>query len=145
MRSGRRFIVISSLLAVHTLSLAACRDNFDDFVPDPLSADWELESVEGVADCTATGGTLQVVEVQDVGFQGDFTWTASCTSGENIAKAGDITGVEVDMRGADYGIDILLHTPETEALDWDCTMSGDTLNCVESGAVVVIYEFRKQG
>ncbi len=132
------------LIAALVFTFAACKDNFDDFVEDPLSADWELVSVEGMADCTATGGTLQVVEIEGMGFSGDFNWTASCTDGSSIAEAGDITSVEVDTSGRDYGIDIVLHTPATEALDWDCTMNGDELSCVESGANVVIYEFSRQ-
>ena len=132
------------LLSLCALSFAGCRDNFDDAQADPLSADWALQSVEGVPDCTATSGTLQIVEVEGMGFSGDFSWSAACTGSPNFAKAGDVIGVEVDDPGRDYGVDILLHTPSAEALDWDCTMSGDELTCQESGAVVVIYEFQRQ-
>ena len=134
---------LSPLLA-SVLIFVACRDNYDDFQPDPLSGDWELVSVEGVAGCTATSGTLQVVEIEGMGFSGDFNWSASCEGGSTISEAGDVASVEVDVSGRDYGIDITLHTPEVRALDWDCTMAGNELECIESDAVVKIYAFTRQ-
>ena len=137
MRTG---LVILSILA-----LVGCKDQFDDYQANPIAGTWTLLSVEGIPGCTVTSGELQFFDIEGMPIRGDFNWSASCGDGDGISEAGDVQAVETDKWGEDYGVDILLHTPSAQALDWDCAMSEPELTCIESGDAVVVFEFTRQG
>ena len=132
----------SSLLL---LSLAACRDEFDDGGLDPIVGTWELVEIQGFEGCALTEGELEIVQANDRSFSGDFEVMATCAMGEDLWEIGDVTDIEVDEIGRDYGIDIRLTMPDGILADWDCTMNDPELTCIESGAPPLVFEFEREG
>jgi hypothetical protein len=142
---GYHSAVRIALTALTFLALTGCKEEFSEYQQNPIAGTWSLQSVEGMAGCTATSGTLSVIDVEDMPLTGDFTWAANCIAGNGISEAGDIQSIETDEWGVDYGVDILLHTPNSRALDWDCSMNDPEMTCIESGVQVVVFEFTRAG
>ena len=121
--------------------LSACPDGFDDYRKDPIDGSWTLLSVEGFDGCTVSDGELTVYDIEGESLSGDFYWSATCDAGMDIAEAGDIAAIEVDLRGSDYGMDILIHTPANRAIDWDCAMADNELTCSGGDPTPTVFEF----
>jgi hypothetical protein len=124
-------------------SLVGCRAEFTEEV-DPLVGTWNLLSVEGLG-CTVTDGDMSISQDAAGLLTGSFDWAADCAEGENVDESSVVDGVEIDVAGRDYGLDVRVTDPSERLYDWDCVMTGDALDCTETGGdQILIFEFQRE-